>query len=283
MRGRQHVNVNKPLAPVGRRNHPRREKPQVNAGEAGLVRLHSAQRREKPRIAADEAGPSHRHRLICLQRRGLMAIGLLLASAACAADPLTDQLTAFMRKQYTPAPIALEVVVKTPASQQLACDQPQFSLPSRNRIWGNISVAMVCGTQKRYLQTEVKVTGRYLVAARLIAAGQTLSADDIAWQTGRVDLLYQMPLTDMSLAAGSVSERTIGSGQPLTAAMLRRAWLVKMGQQVQVSAQGDGFAIQSTGKAMSNAALNDPLQVRMDSGQIVSGKLMSDGSVHVAL
>jgi flagella basal body P-ring formation protein FlgA len=248
-----------------------------NLSEAVLNR--GGQRCKKLLNPAHEADKNRKQGV----RRGLMAAGLLLISASCAADPLTDQLTAFMQKQYTPAPVALEVTIKTPVNQRLVCDQPQFSLPSRNRIWGNISIAMVCGAQKRYLQTDVKVTGRYLVAARLINASQTLTNDDIAWQTGRLDLLYQMPLNDMSLAVGCVSERTIGSGQPLTAAMLRRAWLVKMGQQVQVSVQGEGFAIQSTGKAMSNASLNDALQVRMDAGQIVNGKLMANGSVHVNL
>nr|WP_213991209.1 flagellar basal body P-ring formation chaperone FlgA [Sodalis sp. dw_96] len=213
----------------------------------------------------------------------MAAVCLLVFSGTCAADTLTDQLTAFMQRQFSTPPVSLAVVVKTPAKQRPDCEAPQFSLPSRNRTWGNISIAMVCDTQKRYLQAEVEVTGRYLVAARPIAGSQTLSADDIAWQTGRLDLLSSLPLTDKLWATGSVAERAIGSGQPLTAAMLRRPWLIKMGQPVQVSAQGEGFAIQNTGKAMNNAAVNDPLQVRMDSGQIVNGRLMPDGSVHVML
>jgi len=216
-------------------------------------------------------------------RRGVMVGLLLLSTGVCAADPLTGQLTAFMLRQFATPPVALEVVVKTPAGQRMSCEQPQFSLPSRNRIWGNISVAMVCGTQKRYLQAQIEVTDRYLVAAKPIAPSQTLAEDDIAWQTGRLDLQSSLPLTDKAWAAGTVAERAIGSGQPLTAAMLRRPWLVKMGQPVEVSAQGAGFSIQSSGKAMNNAAVNDSLQVRMDSGQIVSGKLMADGGIHVML
>ncbi len=241
-------------------------------------------RRLKRRWAlADDDVQAGKYRLTLFRRRGLIAVWLLLSSAACAADPLTGQLTAFMQKQFPTPPVSLTVVVKTPASQRLDCGQPQFTLPSRNRIWGNVSIAMVCGAQKRYLQVDVEVTDRYLIAARPIVAGQTLSADDIAWQTGRLDVLASIPLTDETWATGSITERAIGSGQPLTAAMLRRPWLVKMGQPVQVSARGEGFAIQSTGKAMNNAAVNDPLQVRMDSGQIVNGRLMADGSVHVTL
>lgn len=232
------------------------------------------------------AGPEGANPAVCLcasfRRYGLLA-ALLTFAANAAADPLTEPLTAFMRQQYTTPPASLEVVIKTPAAQQPTCGQPQFSLPSSNRIWGNISVAVVCGTQKRFIQAEVRITDRYLVAARPIAADQTVSADDLAWRTGRLDRLSAVPLMDMDQAVGSISERSLGSGQPLTAAMLRRPWLVKMGQPVQVSARGTGFAVQSTGKAMNNAAVNDPLRVRMDSGQIVTGRLMADGTVHVVL
>ncbi len=210
-----------------------------------------------------------------------LAGGLLVLSTAAAADPLTQQLTDFMQQQYPTAPQSLLVVIKTPAERLLHCDQPQFSLPSRNRIWGNMSIAIVCDSQKRFIQADVQVTDRYLVAARPIGAHQTLSEQDIAWRTGRLDMLTTAPLNDMALALGSVSERALGSGQALTAAMLRRAWRIETGQTVRVTAQGEGFAVQSTGKAMNNAALNDPVRVRLDSGQIVNGQLMENGDVRV--
>ncbi|WP_243701384.1 flagellar basal body P-ring formation chaperone FlgA [Sodalis ligni] len=216
-------------------------------------------------------------------RSALLAACLLAAPLASADDALTGQLTAFMQQQYTPPPAALEVVIRTPSSQRLSCERPQFSLPSRSRNWGNLSIAVVCGSQKRYIQAEVRVTDRYLIAASPIAAGQTVTSGDIAWRTGRLDQLSSLPLRNMPDAVGTVSERAIGSGQPLTAAMLRRPWLVKNGQQVQVSALGEGFTVQSSGKAMNNAAANDPVRIRMDSGQIVNGRLMPDGSVHVVL
>ncbi|TKI08367.1 flagellar basal body P-ring formation protein FlgA [Martelella alba] len=213
-----------------------------------------------------------------------MAAGLWLVFAgANAADTLTGPLTAFMLRQYASPPTSLTVVLKTPAAQLPTCDNPQFMLPSRNRIWGNISVAVTCGARKRYAQVLVKVTGRYLVAARPIADDRLLTAQDIAWRTGRLDMMPSLPLMDVNAAIGSESVRAIGGGQPLTAAMLRRPWRVTIGQPVQVLAQGAGFAVQSAGKAMNNAAVNDDLRVRMESGQIVSGQLLPDGSIHVVL
>ncbi|MNC70924.1 Flagella basal body P-ring formation protein FlgA precursor [compost metagenome] len=65
--------------------------------------------------------------------------------------------------------------------------------------------------------------------------------------------------------------------------MLRRAWAVKAGQTVQVLAQGDGFNISGAGKAMTNAAAEDGVRVRMASGQIVSGIANIDGTIRITL
>ncbi|AHF74934.1 flagellar biosynthesis; assembly of basal-body periplasmic P ring [Candidatus Sodalis pierantonius str. SOPE] len=202
---------------------------------------------------------------------------MLCATQAAAEDALTARLTAFMQRQFSPAPLSLRVQVVTPAERRLTCAEPLFSLPSRTRVMGNLSLRMVCGGQTRYLQVVVQVTDRYLVAARPIAARQTLTDDGIDWRTGRLDLLPVPPLRDRS--AASVSERIIGSGQPLTAAMLRRAWLIRSGQRVTVIAGGDGFALHSAGKALGN----DAIKVKMDSGQQASGTVTTAGQVRVVL
>lgn len=65
--------------------------------------------------------------------------------------------------------------------------------------------------------------------------------------------------------------------------MLRRLWIIKAGQDVQVLAQGEGFNVNSNGKAMNNAAIQDTVRVRMASGQIVSGTVADDGTVRIML
>lgn len=218
-------------------------------------------------------------------RRALAGVLLLCATQAVAEDALTARLTTFMQRQFSPAPLSLRVQVVTPAERRLTCAEPLFSLPSRTRVMGNLSLRMVCGGQTRYFPVVVQVTDRYLVAARPIAARQTLTDDDIDWRTGRLDLLPVPPLRDRSAASGSGSgsERIFGSGQPLTAAMLRRAWLIRSGQRVTVIAGSDGFALPSAGKALGNGAANDAIKVKMDSGQQVSGTVTSAGQVRVVL
>lgn len=51
-----------------------------------------------------------------------------------------------------------------------------------------------------------------------------------------------------------------------TAIHAARAWRVKAGQQVMVVANGEGFSINSEGKALNNAAVAQNARVRMSSG-----------------
>ena len=98
-----------------------------------------------------------------------------------------------------------------------------------------------------------------------------------------LDTLPPRALTEAGKALGAVSLRNISPGQPLTLAMLRRAWIIKAGQSVQVNAQGEGFNISGSGKAMNNAAAEDSVRVRMASGQIVSGVVGDDGAIRITL
>ncbi|KAA8996706.1 flagellar basal body P-ring formation protein FlgA [Affinibrenneria salicis] len=215
------------------------------------------------------------------------AFALLAAMPSFASEPATEPLAAqietFIRQQIVIPVQRIDVEIKTPDRALPDCAAPQFALPSRNRVWGNLSIRMTCGADKYFVQTRVQVTGDYLVSARPIPPKQTLSEKDVKWQRGRLDAFATPPVTDLSLVLGAVSQRMIGAGQPLQAKMLRQPWAVKTGQTVQVIASGDGFNISSEGKVMNNALVNDKVRVRMNSGQIVNGLVDADGTVKVAL
>jgi flagella basal body P-ring formation protein FlgA len=216
--------------------------------------------------------------------RILLMAGLLIGLNAHA-EGLAGQVERFIQSQFATSANVTEVKVqlRTPASRWPQCELPQLSLPQNARRWGNISISARCGQDRRFIQAQVQVVGRYLVAARGISAGNKLTADDIKLKTGRLDTLPARTLTDSAKAIGAVSLRNISPGQPLNPVMLRRAWAIKAGQAVQVMAQGDGFNISGAGKAMNNAAAEDSVRVRMASGQIVSGIANDDGTIRITL
>lgn len=217
-------------------------------------------------------------------KRILLLMGLLL-SLNVQAEGLTRQIESFIQAQFASNSNVtdVKVLVRTPASRWPPCESPQLSLAQNSRRWGNVSISARCGQERRFIQVQVQVIGRYLVAARGISAGSKLTADDIALKTGRLDTLPARTLTENAKAIGAVSLRNISPGQPLNPVMLRRAWVIKAGQAVQVIAQGDGFNISGTGKAMNNAAAEDSVRVRMASGQIVNGIVGGDGTIRITL
>ncbi|HAT2876204.1 flagellar basal body P-ring formation chaperone FlgA [Serratia marcescens] len=210
----------------------------------------------------------------------LLLIGLL-CSLNARADDLVTQIESFIQGKFSGEQV--KVRVRTPPAQWPACELPQLSLPPNARIGGNVSISARCGQERRFIQTQVQVFGRYLVSARGISAGSRLTAADLTLKEGRLDTLPPRALTEAGKALGAVSLRNISPGQPLTLAMLRRAWIIKAGQSVQVNAQGEGFNISGAGKAMNNAAAEDSVRVRMASGQIVSGVVGDDGAIRITL
>lgn len=217
-------------------------------------------------------------------KRVLLLVGLLIGLNAHA-EGLDGQVESFIKSQFATSTNVtdVKVLVRTPASRWPQCELPQLSMPQNARRWGNISISARCGQERRFIQAQVQVVGHYLMAARGISAGSKLTADDIKLKTGRLDTLPPRTLIDNAKAIGAVSLRNISPGQPLNTVMLRRAWAVKAGQTVQVLAQGDGFNISGAGKAMTNAAAEDGVRVRMASGQIVSGIANIDGTIRITL
>ncbi|CRY26201.1 flagellar basal body P-ring formation chaperone FlgA [Yersinia enterocolitica] len=212
--------------------------------------------------------------------------GLLLSQAAThqamAAD-LSVQVNQFFQQQYPDKESQVKVVIKTPQNQWPQCDMPEITLPANARPWGNISLSVRCDGVRRFIQTQVQVSGHYAVAARQLAAGEKMTLQDIKMKQGRLDTLPPGALLEPNFAQGAVSLRQINAGQPLTRNMLRRLWIIKAGQDVQVLALGEGFNVNSDGKAMNNAAIQDNVRVRMASGQIVNGTVADDGTVHILL
>ncbi len=213
-------------------------------------------------------------------------IGLGLVTMSVSAADLTVRLTDFFKTRYGEngkSADTLTVVVKTPQTQWPTCEAPQFSLPGNSRMWGNISVAANCDQNRRYIQVQVQVVGDYLVAARQVSRGTAITAEDVKTVHGRLDTLPAMAVTAITDVVEAVSLRDIPAGQPLTKMMVRLPWKVKAGDSVNVTASGAGFNVTSEGRVMNNATATQPVRVRLNSGQIVSGKVGGDGNILISL
>ncbi|UCI09229.1 flagellar basal body P-ring formation chaperone FlgA [Mesorhizobium sp. B1-1-8] len=81
---------------------------------------------------------------------------------------------------------------------------------------------------------------------------------------------------------GKVAKRTLLPGRYIPTAAIRDAWLVEQGASVQVYFTAGALTISATGVTLQPGAAGDLVRVRnIDSGKIISGTVMADGTIKV--
>jgi flagella basal body P-ring formation protein FlgA len=112
-------------------------------------------------------------------------------------------------------------------------------------------------------------------------AGYLIGEADIVVRSGDLSTLPTNVLTDQAQAIGKTVKNGFSAGQPLRSDLLVAQWAVQQGQTVKTEANGPGFTVSSEGKALNNAVAGQVVQVRTNSGQIVSGIARPGGVVDV--
>lgn len=222
--------------------------------------------------------------------RKLLAISwlLLLTPLFChAQSTLYGTLEDYLRiqTQGLPGKVSYSVVPLDPRTQLSPCSAFEPFLPAGSKLWGKSTVGVRClgpSTWTVYIQVEVKVSGNYLISARAMPAGYMLSAADIVVRSGDLSSLPTNIITDQEQAIGRTVKNGFSAGQALRSDQLITPWAVYQGQNVRTVSKGPGFSVSSSGKALGNAAAGQPVQVRTDSGQSVSGIARPGGIVEIS-
>jgi flagella basal body P-ring formation protein FlgA len=81
---------------------------------------------------------------------------------------------------------------------------------------------------------------------------------------------------------GKVLKNSIGAGQALRENQIQAAFSIKQGQTVKVISKGPGFSVSAEGKAINNASPGQVVQVRMESGQVISATAKADGTIEIS-
>lgn len=163
------------------------------------------------------------------------------------------------------------------------CQGFDVSMGNGARPWGKTQVVVNCrgGTWKLWVPVQIRVVAEYLVIARPITAGQKLTEADIRGQLGELSDLPNGVLMDKEQAVGRAAIASLAAGRPLRADMLRQPTVVQQGQSVKVIGTGNGFQVANEGRAITSAAVGQVTQVRLNSGQVLSGVVRADGSVEI--
>lgn len=82
---------------------------------------------------------------------------------------------------------------------------------------------------------------------------------------------------------GKVAKRTLLPGRYITASSVREAWLVEQGATVQVFFSAGVLTISASAVTLQPGSAGDLIKVRnVDSGKVLSGTVMADGSIQVS-
>jgi len=88
--------------------------------------------------------------------------------------------------------------------------------------------------------------------------------------------------TSTEQVTGKVTSRTLLQGRVILVSALREPYAVERGKAVRIVFTNGPLTITAGGAPLENAAVGDLIRVRnTDSGIIVSGTVMDDGTIHV--
>jgi flagella basal body P-ring formation protein FlgA len=125
---------------------------------------------------------------------------------------------------------------------------------------------------------------RVLVPARVIYPGETITGaalKELELLQGRVppaDAATRIETLD-----GKVARRTLLPGRYINAAALRQPFLVDKGAAVVLTFTAGGLSISASAVSLEAGSPGDMVKVRnVDSGKVVSGTVMDDGTVQVS-
>lgn len=209
-----------------------------------------------------------------------------LASAAQDPAPVTKAIEDWLVLQTKdlPGQVSFEIGKVDRANQLAPCTAFDVSRPAGAQTWGRTNVLVRCMGDARwrlYVPVHVRIKSEYLVTARPISQGQLIGEDDLATQVGDLTELPARTVTEMRLAVGKVAAMTIPAGSPLRSDMLKAMLVIRQGQSVKVLSRGPGFEVANEGRALGNGSVGQVVQVRLASGQVISGVATSNGNIEV--
>jgi flagella basal body P-ring formation protein FlgA len=183
-----------------------------------------------------------------------------------------------------PGQITVTVGAIDPRLNLAACAAPEAFLPNGARAWGKTSVGVRSEAPSPwtvYIPAMVQVQGEYLAAAVPLAQGQTIGPNDVARVSGDLTTLPPGIVTEQAQAVGHILARSVAVGAPLRQDALRSQQAVAQGQVVRLVSSGPGFKVTADGRALAGGSDGQVVQVKTQSGQVVSGVARPGGTVEV--
>lgn len=212
---------------------------------------------------------------------------LLPPPAVAAADPVIDVVErhAQLQTQGLPGKVTITVGSLDPRTRLPPCSAHEAFTPPGARLWGKTHVGVRClgpNVWSILVPVRISVAGPYVRTARPLTAGQVLQPGDLLTAAGDLTVQPAGVVSDPASAIGKTLKFSLAAGQALRADQLLAPMVIRQGQTVRLISRGPGFSVSSEGKAINNAAEGQVAQIRLPSGQVVSGVAKADGTAEIA-
>lgn len=171
------------------------------------------------------------------------------------------------------------IITYTTPKPKLSCDTPILTLLNKKKLWGNVTISAQCDNKTKFIQINVVIMGSYVVASQPISAGTIITEQHLLKKSGRLDTLPATVILDKTQAINHIALRNINRDEPIKSSSLQKNWHVKAGQIIKVIIKGDGYQIITNGKTLNNAILDDHINIRLDSGNIIEGIVTTEGVI----
>jgi flagella basal body P-ring formation protein FlgA len=151
------------------------------------------------------------------------------------------------------------------------------------RIFGHaLRAAAIAAAAFGFAAAPALAQNTAVIPKQIIYPGETISSE-------QVDVV---PVTNPNLAGGyarvreevvgMVAKRTLLPGRTIPVHGLREAFAVKRGSSVRLTFAIGNMLISASGTPLTDATVGEVVKVRnIDSGSIVSGTVMADGTIQV--
>lgn len=184
-----------------------------------------------------------------------------------------------------PGQVTVKVGGVDPRLSLAACPAPEAFQQPGARPWGKTTVGVRCTSPSwsLFLQAQVSVVADYVAAAVPLAQGQPVEQSQLVLVKADIAAMPNGIITDMAQAIGRTPTVSLPAGTALRTDTLRSQQVIKQGQAVQLVSRGSNFSVSSSAKAINNASDGQVVQVRTQSGTVVSGLARSGGMVEIVL
>lgn len=180
------------------------------------------------------------------------------------------------------AQVQIEVGALDPRLRLAPCGQVQPFVPPGQHLWGRSRLGLRCQQGAvRWSVTvpvQVRVVAPTWVAAQALPAGTVLAAEHLRWAPAEVSA-ESAPVLGSVAPLGRTLSRALEPGDVLRQPHLKARQWFAAGDTVQVSWQGQGFAISAEGQALGPGLDGQPVRVRVQGGRVIQATPVAERRV----